>query len=54
VDVQFKVRRNELEHACLVLTDPRLGLSAVRADLLGLGQVVFDADLRQMIIIRLA
>ena len=46
--------RDELEHASLVLADARLVFPAVRADLLGLGHIMFDAHLRQAIVIRLA
>ena len=54
VDLKFKAGRDEIQHACLVLADACLGLSAVRADLVGLGDVVLDSDLRQSIVIRLA
>ena len=54
VDLKFKAGRDELQHACLILADACLGLSAMRADLIGLGHVVLDADLRQSIVIRLA
>ena len=46
--------RDEVEHAGLVLADARLVFPAVRADLLGLGHIMFDAYLRQAIVIRLA
>jgi hypothetical protein len=51
VDVHFKVGRDELQDACLILADACLGFSAVRADFLGLGQVVLDANLRQLIVV---
>ena len=51
--MKLKVGRDELQHARLILADACLGFAAVRADLLGLGHVVLDADLRQLIVIRL-
>jgi hypothetical protein len=54
VDLKFEVGRDELQHACLILADACLGLSAVRAKLLGLGHVMRDSDLRQPIVIQLA
>jgi hypothetical protein len=51
--VHFKVGRDELQDACLIMADARLEFSAVRADFLGLGQVVLDANLRQLIVVRL-
>jgi hypothetical protein len=53
VDLQFKVGGDEIQHACLILADACLGLSAVRAELIGLRDVVLDADLRQSLVIRL-
>ncbi len=53
VDVHFKVGRDELQDACLIMADTCLGFTAVRADFLGLGQVVLDANLRQLIVVRL-
>jgi hypothetical protein len=46
VDLKLKVGENEIQHACLILADACLGLSAMRADLFGLRDVVLDMDLR--------
>ncbi len=46
MDLELKAGGDELQHACLILADACLGFSAMRADLLGLGYVVLDADLR--------
>jgi hypothetical protein len=54
VDVQLNAGRDELQHAGFILAEACLGLSAVRAKLLGLGHVVLDTDLSQSIVIRLA
>jgi hypothetical protein len=54
MDVKFKASRDKFQHTRLILADARLGLSAMRADLVGLGHVVLEANLRQSIIIRLA
>ena len=54
VDVEFKAGWDELQHACLIFADACLGLSAVRANLLGLGDIVLDANLRQPIVVRFA
>jgi len=54
VDVQFKTGRDELQHAGFILADACLGLSTVRADLVGLGDVMLDADLGQLFVIWLA
>jgi hypothetical protein len=53
VNVHFKVGRDELQDACLIMADACLGFTAARADFLGLGQVVLDANLRQLIVVRL-
>ena len=53
MNVHFEVGRDELKDACLILADACLGFSAVRADLFGLGHVMLDADLRQLIVVRL-
>ena len=45
---------DEFQHTCLIFADAYLGLSAVRADLVCLGYVVIDANLREPVIIRLA
>jgi hypothetical protein len=52
VDVKLKPRRDELQQPCLILANASLGFSAVRADLVGLGHVVLDANLRQAIVIK--
>ncbi len=54
VDVKLKASRDEFQHPSLILSDARLGLSTVCADLVSLGQVVLDTNLRQSIVIRLA
>ena len=54
VDLKFKAGGNEIQHAGLVLANARLGFTAMRADLIGLGDVVLDADLRQSLVIWLA
>jgi hypothetical protein len=46
VDVKLKAGWDELQHPSLILTDARLGLSAMRTNLFGLWDVVLDADLR--------
>ncbi len=51
VDMKFKVGRGELQDACLIMADARLGLSRRRADL-GLAPS-WDTDLRQPIVIEL-
>ena len=54
VNMKLEVGRDKLQHACLILADACLGFSAVRATLLGLGDIMLDAHLRQPIVIRLA
>src|SRR5689334_23319384 len=54
VDMKFKMGRDKLQHACLILADACLELSAMRAQLLSLGDIVLDAHLRQSIVIWLA
>ncbi len=49
MDLELKAGGDELQHACLILADECLGFSAMRADLLGLGYVVLDADLRVVV-----
>jgi hypothetical protein len=54
VNLQFKAGWDEVQHAAFILADACLGLSTVRADLIGLRDVVLDSDLRQPVEIRLA
>jgi hypothetical protein len=54
VNVQLEVRWYEFQRACLVLADTHLRLTAMIADLVGLGHIVLDSDLRQAIVIGLA
>jgi hypothetical protein len=49
VDLHLQPRRDELELAGLVLADPLLGAAAAGAGLLGLGEVMLDADVREVI-----
>ena len=49
VDLHFEPRRDELELAGHVFADALLGAAAAGAGLLALGQVVLDADVREMI-----
>jgi hypothetical protein len=54
VDMKLEVGRDKLQHTCLILTDACLGLSAMRAKLLGFGYIMLGAHLRQSIVIWLA
>ena len=49
VDADLELGRDELELAGEVLADPMLHAAAAGAGLLGLGQVVLDADVREVI-----
>jgi hypothetical protein len=54
VHLELEVGRDKVEHPCFVLADACFGLAALRTNLVGLGDVVLDAQLRQSLVIRLA
>ena len=49
MNVDFQPGRDVFEHGRLVLADPHLGRPAAGAGLLGVGEVVLDADVREML-----
>ena len=51
--MELEVGRDKLKYPRFILADPGLVLAAVRANLLGLGDVMLDAYLRQAIVIGL-